>query len=265
MSESGVWWRTTWMEAVWRSDLRPLDKLTAAVYADHARDKRSIFVTLNRLCQRAGLSRDAAHRAVHHLVDEGWLVPVGTPKPRQRVYYSLVLPESASTPDGLVTSTADVPDAKSTSTPGDITSTADDITSTPGVPDQRSYPRSTSVSLSPDQRSAQKVLGCSDDDERLMVIPSLIRTHGVRSAPAWLRSCEAKGDLDELIEAEMQKLSDDTDPWISKPRSSSWPEGWGPEPKPTRCTYSGCDQGLIYDEATNTSRRCPSCRPRSTS
>ncbi|CCH73473.1 hypothetical protein BN11_5040014 [Nostocoides australiense Ben110] len=58
-----LWWRTTWMEAVWSSDLKPLPTLVAAVYADHARDGRTAWVTLDRLIERTRLSRDAAIRA----------------------------------------------------------------------------------------------------------------------------------------------------------------------------------------------------------
>ena len=35
-TESGLWWRNRWMEAVYSSSLKPLERFVATVFADHA-------------------------------------------------------------------------------------------------------------------------------------------------------------------------------------------------------------------------------------
>ena len=66
--------RTVWMEAVWSSDLKPMERFVACVYFDHARDQHHAWVTAARLTERTGLSRDAALRARKGLVEAGWIV-----------------------------------------------------------------------------------------------------------------------------------------------------------------------------------------------
>lgn len=225
----GLWWRQTWMEAVYSSDLKPLERLVAVVYADHARDKRQVWVTLPRLMERTGLSRDAANRALRGLRDKGWLLVMQEAKQHRATIYGLVIPESSSTPDVPLSSTADVPLKESSSTPPDTSSTRDDTSSTPRVPNQSSY-QNPHQSLSPEQLLVKELLGLDDGDERLMKISSILTANNVRNPKVWLRSCHANGDLLDLLQAETTTSS----AWGAKAEDDGYmnnpniPEGWGP-------------------------------------
>ena len=113
-SGSGPWWRAKWMESVYSAEnLKPLEVLVAAVYADHARDKRTAWVTGERLQQRSKLSKDAAHRALKGLETKGYLVAIER-KPRRPTTYALVIPEHPVGTGGvLAAGTGAVPTASS--------------------------------------------------------------------------------------------------------------------------------------------------------
>lgn len=210
MTETPLWWRVRWLDAIWTSDLLPLEKLVAAVYADHARDSHSSWVTLDRLQQRASLSRDAANRALRGLVSKGWLMAVN-PKPRQPVTYFLSFPDDCtstpdgpvdsvtSTADGLIASTADGLAGVFTSTPGDPASTSDDTTSTPGVLNQSTYPSTHPSSSSARAIVASALAGPGEDeeDDRLVEqhLDGFLAANNVKAALPWLRACADSGDL----------------------------------------------------------------------
>ena len=74
------WPRDAFAEAVYRSvELSPPQRLVALVYADHARDGDTAWVTYERLSQRTGLGRSTAARALAALVAVGWLKLVEPP------------------------------------------------------------------------------------------------------------------------------------------------------------------------------------------
>lgn len=192
MASTGVWWRVTWMEAVWSSELKPLERLVAAVYADHAKERRVAWVTLDRLCGRTGLSRDAANRAVQGLEGGGWLMS-GERKPRRPVTFWLVIPDGTrSTGDGPVASTPDGPRS-------DIGSTSPDIGSTPDALHPSSYP-SAYPSLSPAQQLVGHLLGINQEDERLTSVDKMLADNGAQKPAAWIRRCHENGDLATLLE-----------------------------------------------------------------
>lgn len=85
-----------WIDAVYESDVRPLELLVACVYYDHAQDKDHAWVTLDRLVERSHLSRSAAHRHRVALVAEGWLEPISEPNRRRATRYRLTIPSSHS-------------------------------------------------------------------------------------------------------------------------------------------------------------------------
>ena len=195
----GLWWRQTWMEAVYGSDLKPLERLVAVVYADHARDRRQVWVTLPRLMERTGLSRDAANRALRGLRDKGWLLVMQEAKQHRATVYGLVIPESSSTPGVPLSSTGDVPLNGSSSTSPDASSTRDDTSSTPRVPNQSSY-QNPHQSLSPEQALVRDLLGLDERDERLMKVPQLLADKSPDTPKPWLRRCHENGDLLDLLE-----------------------------------------------------------------
>ena len=95
------WPRDLWAEAVWSSSLRPLERLVALAYADHARDGETAWATYGRLMDRTGLSRDAVARALRGVVGAGWLVEVEPARQHRATVYLLAVPQRS------VTQTAD--------------------------------------------------------------------------------------------------------------------------------------------------------------
>lgn len=75
-SRGGQWPRNAWIEAIWTSNLRPLERLVAMAYADHARGGLTAFVAPDRLVQRTGMSRRATVAARRALIEAGWLTEV---------------------------------------------------------------------------------------------------------------------------------------------------------------------------------------------
>lgn len=158
--ESGDRWpRTDWLESVYSSDdLRPLERLTAAIYADHARDRDHAWVTLDRLIERSGMSRDAANRARRGLVNAGWLVPIGTPSRRKATKYRFAVPSLSSTRGEPLSSTRH--GSLSGSGDGSLSSTPHDTSSPADVPEQSA--RRTRPKNSPQTPSIQRAR--EDDD-----------------------------------------------------------------------------------------------------
>ncbi|WP_282947837.1 helix-turn-helix domain-containing protein [Cellulomonas endometrii] len=88
-----LWHRERWAEAVWSSDLTPVERLVALAYADHARDQRTAWVTTARLIERTGLSRASILRAREALITAGWFVLAAKSTPRTAATYLLTTPE----------------------------------------------------------------------------------------------------------------------------------------------------------------------------
>lgn len=149
-SGPGLWWRSKWMESVFTADdLKPLEVLVAAVYADHAHDKRVSWVTGERLRQRTKLSKDAAHRALKGLETKGYLVAVER-RPRRPTTYGLVIPERRlGTPDVLAAGTGDVLTAPPLVRETDQLVREAYSTGTGGVLHPSTYPSSSSYELAP--------------------------------------------------------------------------------------------------------------------
>ena len=90
------WPRDRYVRAVWQSDLRPLERLVALVYADHARDEDVAWVTYPRIRQRTGLSSNGSvTTAVTGLRDAGWLELVEPGSGRRAARYRIAIPPGA--------------------------------------------------------------------------------------------------------------------------------------------------------------------------
>lgn len=195
-----MWWRTTWSDAIWSSDLRSLEKLAALAYADHAGPARTAWVTLPRLMERTGMSRDAANRARQGLVSKGWLVLRQEARQQRAAVFELVIPRrSSSTADVRLSSTADVRLAETSSTGDDTSSTPPDTSSTPGVLNPSSYPSSHPSSSSARAIVASALAGPGEDeeDDRLVEqhLDGFLAANNVKAALPWLRACADSGDL----------------------------------------------------------------------
>ena len=198
-----LWHRERWSEAVWSSDLRPLERLVALAYADHAHDRQVAWVTYPRLMQRTGLSRDAVARAIRGLVEGGWLV-VETPARQHRApVYRLSTPVQQSAPqtaepvDNDTSGPGDGPLIESSSPPP-VTSSPSPVTSSPPdglnpTSDRTTNPTADGAgeALGADDKLTQGVraLGCVPDDLLADVVARLRADESTTTTPeARLRS-----------------------------------------------------------------------------
>lgn len=85
-----------WVECVWQSALKPLEKLVALVFADRCRGP-VVYVSYPDLMKRTGLSRDAVGRALRGVVDGGFLVKVGDARQHHATRYTLAQPSVSRT------------------------------------------------------------------------------------------------------------------------------------------------------------------------
>lgn len=238
MSEtSAPWWRNTWMEAVWASDLKPLEKLVAAVYADHARDQRMIWVTLDRLVQRSGIGRTQAKMWRRRLIESGWLVEFEPARQHKAAVYVLVIPEGArgsenrpseGDPRGSDARPADKPRGSEYDVQGvGIPAPGGRIPD----PNQSSIKEQhqSSSSRTPAQKHLAHLLGWDEEDERLDLVDAFLNARNVGKANAWMNACHRDGSLERhfLAFVEEQKAdqpfvgSDDEDIWGRKPSIDS--------------------------------------------
>lgn len=158
--------RQRWTDAVWVSDLRPLERLVALAFAKHAgRGLDEVWVSWAELRRLTQLSNDAAARALTSLRDHGWLVKTAAPSGRKATRYRLSLPDS--TPAGGAQGDAEGADLDSASTPlSDGCAPADGARSTPpdGEEPQRNHEGTTTYL--PDDGAAPLVVlpgGRSDE------------------------------------------------------------------------------------------------------
>lgn len=237
------------MDAVWSSDLKPLQKLVAAVYADHARDQRTAWVTLARLTERSGLSRDAANRHVRELRDRGWLVVFEKASQHRATLYGLVIPESSGTSDVPLSSTADVPLTAPSSTSPDASSTPDDTSSTPRVPNQRSIKGHHHSSSSPARATAARLLGWDEEDDRLEHLDAFLASRNIGKAGPWLRACHDAGDLERIFTGfiEEQTVADEITEDAEQARVMKVNALWSQIKE--ACSYDGSWTNVLTEEA----------------
>lgn len=110
--------RDAWEERVWCSKLRPPERLVALAYADHARDGLGlVFVTVERLVERTGLSRSSVMRAMASLRQQGWLVPVEPARQHRAPRYALRFPVPGGAEHNAQGDQTDIPERSRADTP----------------------------------------------------------------------------------------------------------------------------------------------------
>ena len=224
MAETTTWWRITWMEAVWASDLKPLQKLVAAVYADHARDQRTTWVTLDRLTQRSGASRTTAQKVRRELVQAGWLIEVSAATQHKAAVFGLVIPDDVSMPARGTLSDARVPGDGTLEDPRvpprDLRVPSRDAR-VPGDGTNQSSIKELhpSSSSSPARTTAARLLGWAEEDDRLDHLDAFLASRNVGKALPWLKATHQAGDLERIFTAFVD--GEQNPVWGTDP-SASW-------------------------------------------
>lgn len=192
---SSVWWRSRWLDAMAEAGVKPMPRLVAYVYADHARERHDAWVPISRLMKRTGMSESTVIRSRKSLVADGWLVEAEKAGQHKAARFSLVIPEAFS--PVTVTPLEDPDLSERLSSP--VTVTAQTCQS-----DTQSISTKLDHSLSPGQRALMQVIRCQPDDERLKIADQMLEANNVRSAPGWLKAAAASGTLDDRIAEQMQ-------------------------------------------------------------
>lgn len=83
--------RDVWVDEVWQSDLKPLERLVALVFAKHAsQGVDAVWVTYPTLMEHTGLSRDSVARHIAGLRAAGWIEQTEPPRQHRAARYRLV-------------------------------------------------------------------------------------------------------------------------------------------------------------------------------
>lgn len=192
--DDSVWWRSRWLDAMAVAGVKPMPRLVAYVYADHARQRRDAWVPISRLIERTGMSESTVIRSRKSLVSDGWLVETQGASQHRAALFALVIPEAFRP----VTATPLEDPDLSERLPRPVTPTAQTCQS-----DTQSISTKLDHSLSPAQNVLMQVIDCSPTDERLKIADQLLEANNVRSAAGWLRAAAANGTLDERIAEQM--------------------------------------------------------------
>lgn len=85
--------RREWRDAVWSSDLSPIDRLVALAYAEHAAaDPGRVWVTSERLQAMTGAARSTTQTALRRLEASGWLAVTEPARQHYATRYALTIP-----------------------------------------------------------------------------------------------------------------------------------------------------------------------------
>lgn len=268
--DTSVWWRNRWLAAMYDSDLTPTQRFVATVYADFAGSGRTSWSSLTTVMHRTGYSERTVVYARNQLMAAGWLVAVSKSTRHLAATYALVIPTSSRPATDAPLDDLDLQQMQGRP----ATDAGVDLQEMQGSNPLEKIHQS---SLSPNQAALRKVLGCAPEDERVMIADSLFATHNVRSAPAWLRSVKAAGELDDLIAHEMRPRATSPNSRLDSNGDETWMQNRTRSPidgaivqAPTEqsfwtrkykepCTL-GCENGFI-PAGDNTVTRCPQCHP----
>lgn len=111
---SAPWPREAWLHRMFDSDLKPLAKLVATVYARYAGRGDVAWVEGPTLRKQTSLSRDATNRALRALEAAGWLEVVEPARQHRATRYRLSVPpgvtlDESSVPSGVLLTPPSVP------------------------------------------------------------------------------------------------------------------------------------------------------------
>lgn len=140
--------RAQWRDAVWESDLEPMQKLVALAFEKYAGTGiDEVWVSWPELMRLTGLSRDTVNRALKVLGPAGWLVVIERARQHRSARYALRIPlqqSNSRTPQQSDHQTADFPQQYDSRTPEPLQqSDPAPQQSDPAVPAVRqSYPNS---------------------------------------------------------------------------------------------------------------------------
>lgn len=86
--------RNDWRDAVWSSDLKPLRRLAALCYADHAGNDNTthVWVSTTQGVRRTGMGRTAWNESRNELEATGWLGESRASTYRETGRYQLMIP-----------------------------------------------------------------------------------------------------------------------------------------------------------------------------
>lgn len=263
------WPRDDFARSVWDSDqLKPLERLVALCFADHAREHDWAFVTYPRLMACTGLSRDSAVRAVKGLRDKGWLEVKEASRQQRATRYWLRCPaqpsasQTAAQAQGSVSQTAEplsgTGDGRLTrpSSPSPVTSSLSPVTSSPGDrPDSSSDHSTDTLSDDPAQPSVH---------EHASAIADLLARHGnhlgEEHAVAAVEAIDAdrkrKGKPIDDMAAYLAKFPlEDLLRWAGAPTTAP-----GPRTRAhARCPHGKPGGMVVRGTGEDASRVCGSC------
>lgn len=228
------WWRHTWLEAVYASDLKPMPRFIAMIYAEHARDQRIAWASLDTLVTKTGLGRTQAKKWRGDLINGGWLVEIQKATHHRATHYVLSIPEDARGSGGRPSDTETggrEADPLMGARGSDFEVRGSDSASqgvgepTPINPLDKSIHQSSS---SPARTHLASLLGWGEEDERLDLTNDFLQANNVKAAKPWLNRCHENGDLERLYLAFIDEQT--SDPWASTgPTEETWMQKKGPD------------------------------------
>jgi hypothetical protein len=126
------WHRDVWFDAIWGCQaLKPNERIVAYVFARYAGKLTVTWCAWDELRRRTGIkSRDGISRAIHGLIDSGWMTEIEKARQHRSARYELTIP--ASQMSGKQTpqqSGKQTPDGSSSSGDGHPSSPADETSS----------------------------------------------------------------------------------------------------------------------------------------
>lgn len=250
------WFRHKWLDAIYASELDPIARHVAEIFAGKARQDSIAWEPLSNLVMKTGRTKKTCIKARQTLIDGGWLVEVKASTHKAASHFLLVIPSvegcSQYTPqadEGVEPvhprGVATTPQRGTEYTPRGVATT----------PSQSVVNPDQSI-LSPEQLLVRDLLGLDDGDERLMKVPQLLADKSPDTPKPWLRGCHKNGDLLDLLE----KVGTTTSGWGTETEDDGtmsnpgYVEGWGqPERIKVQDYYRPkiLQLGYTEDEATD--------------
>lgn len=195
------WFRHKWLDAIYASELDPIARHVAEIFAGKARQDSIAWEPLSNLVMKTGRTKKTCIKARQTLVDGGWLTEIKASTHKAASHFLLVIPGTEGCSQYTPTADEGVepvhPRGVATTPQRGTEYTPRGVATTPSQsvvnPDQ-------SISLSPEQLLVKELLGLDEGDERLMKVPQLLADKSPDTPKPWLRGCHRNGDLLDLLE-----------------------------------------------------------------